>query len=403
MSVNDSSSTQKGGSGCPLDASRLHIQRNQNLRTVSWSGIHSSVSQSIGTDHMLIARWKINRGWADPEIVPYDNFTIPPTASCLHYATQCFEGMKVYRGHDGLLRLFRPNRNCERLRRSALQVSLPTFDPCQLERLIMSLVAVDGPRWLPGETCRGKSLYIRPAMIADGPEIGVRLPQAALLFVIMLAWPELPRTNLTEGLKLITSHKDSIRAWPGGTGSAKIGANYGPNFVNLGQAQSLGFDQVLWLFGDKGLVTEAGASNFFVVWRTTEGAVQLITAPLDDNIILPGVTRDSVLDMARKRLTKESSLDLSYEPLEAMEQHFTIDDIHRAVKEGRLMESFVSGTAYFITPVTGIRWCEEDICIPMTSTTYNSYAELFRRWLSEIMYGVVQDPWAVEVIEKQLE
>lgn len=329
----------------PLDASRLHIQQRQDPRPVGWLEDPPVGVQTDGTDHMLMVRWTLDHGWGDPEIVPYANFSLPPTASCIHYATQCFEGMKVYRGFDGQLRLFRPDRNYERLRTSALRVSLPSFETKQLESLIAALLSVDAPKWLPADSCRGKSLYIRPALIGNGSQIGVRLPEEALLFVIVVPLHGVSPKMLQNGLHLITSPADSTRAWPGGYGSSKIGGNYGPSFVSLGEAQSRGFDQVLWLFGDDGRITEAGASNFFVVWRTPGGALQLITAPLSDKLILPGVTRDSVLSLVRTRLSHTQAHKYSSEPLDAVEDHFTMNDVASAYREGRLVEAFVTGTA----------------------------------------------------------
>ena len=89
--------------------------------------------------------WTDTEGWHKPEIKPYGPLTMMPIASCLHYATQCFEGMKVYRGYDGKLRLFRPDKNCNRLNMSSARVSLPTFDPKELEKLIKALMTLDGP------------------------------------------------------------------------------------------------------------------------------------------------------------------------------------------------------------------------------------------------------------------
>lgn len=329
----------------PLDASRLVIRRRKDLQPVGWLQDPPTGVQSAGTDHMLTVRWNEVDGWATPEIVPYADLAIPPTASCIHYATQCYEGLKVYRGYDGRLRIFRPDANCKRLVKSAVQVSLPTFDTKELERLIISLLAVDCPKWLPAATCKGKSLYVRPAMIANGPTIGVRLPGEALLFVILVPWPEIAPELVTNGLQLITSRAESVRAWPGGFGSTKIGANYGPSFVSLGEARSLGFDQVLWLFGESGFVTEAGASNFYVIWKTDTGKVELVTASLDDKVILPGITRDSIITLAQKRLSSSTARNYSHRPLEVVERQFSMTEIAAAKKEGRLIEAFVSGTA----------------------------------------------------------
>jgi branched-chain amino acid aminotransferase len=144
--------------------------------------------------------------------------------------------------------------------------------------------------------------------------LGVTAPSEALLFVIAVPWPDLSGDAVAPGslpksygLKLLASKNDT-RAWPGGFGNAKVGANYGPAFMSHMEGRKRGYDQILWLLNNEKEfeVTEAGASNFFVVWKTREGTLELITAPLDSKIILDGVTRRSVLDLARERLTKGS-------------------------------------------------------------------------------------------------
>jgi branched-chain amino acid aminotransferase len=113
---------------------------------------------------MITAIWKSTTGWEDPELRPYGNLSLAPTASVLHYATECFEGMKMYRGYDGKLRLFRPDANCKRMLMSSTRIALPGFDPKELERLIFALISVDGPKWLPKA---GTFLYLRPTMIGS--------------------------------------------------------------------------------------------------------------------------------------------------------------------------------------------------------------------------------------------
>lgn len=128
-----------------------------------------------------------------------------------------------------------------------------------------------------------------------------------------------------------------VRAWVGGFGYAKVGANYGPSLLATQEARSRGFGQILWLYGPEGYCTEAGASNFFVVWRCgSTGKTQLVTAPLDDRLILDGVTRRSLLQLARERLGDE---------VEVVERRYTIDEVLQAESEGRLVEAFAAGTA----------------------------------------------------------
>lgn len=129
-----------------LDASQVKITRTSSLREVPVPGSPGEFSNSHCTDHMVTARWTAAEGWETPEIKPFQNLSLPPTAPCLHYATECFEGMKVYRGYDGRLRLFRPDRNGERLLLSSLRVSLPGFGPEQIKLLIAKLMQIDGPR-----------------------------------------------------------------------------------------------------------------------------------------------------------------------------------------------------------------------------------------------------------------
>lgn len=116
------------------------------------------------TDHMITAVWRSTTGWEDPELRPYGNLSLAPTASVLHYATECFEGMKMYRGFDGKLRLFRPDANCKRMLMSSIRIALPGFDPKELEKLIIAMIAIDGPKWLPKP---GTFLYLRPTMIGS--------------------------------------------------------------------------------------------------------------------------------------------------------------------------------------------------------------------------------------------
>lgn len=284
-----------------------------------------------------------------------------PTASVLHYATECFEGMKLYRGFDSRLRLFRPDRNCRRMLSSATRIALPAFDPGELQKLIEDLVSVDGDKWLP-RSRPGQFLYLRPTMIATAAALGVQKPKEALLYIIACCFPALDETigsvvqdqaqlsngngvvpeDKPPGMRLLASKDDMVRAWPGGFGYAKVGANYGPSLIAQAEARERGFDQILWLLGSNCEVTEAGASNFFVVWKTREGKLQLVTAPLGDKVILDGVTRRSVLDLTEERLSTPRG-DL--EALEIVERKYTMAEVEEAIEEGRLVEAFVAGTA----------------------------------------------------------
>lgn len=317
-----------------LDASKLTYTFTQAPRDLPAPGVHSQDDQTIATDHMVTIPWTSRGGWGTPELKPYGPLSLMPTASVLHYATECFEGLKVYRGDDGQLRLFRPDCNAQRMVMSATRISLPSFAPRQLERLMVALMAVDGPKWLPRDQ-PGRFLYLRPTLIGTQGQLGVQAPSEALLYIIATFMPVLD--SPPGGLRLHTSPDDMVRAWVGGFGFAKVGANYGPSLLATAEARARGFGQILWLYGPDGQCTEAGASNFFVVWKARDtGRTQVVTAPLDDRLILDGVTRRSALQLIRERLEGE---------VDVVERKYTIAEVLEADAEGRIVEAFAAGTA----------------------------------------------------------
>ncbi|KAL1311110.1 hypothetical protein AAFC00_001315 [Neodothiora populina] len=392
----------------PLEASRLQISLTTSPRDVPEPGNEELRAMRTCTDHMITCKWTVTDGWEAPQLIPYGPLSLMPTASCLHYATECFEGLKLYRGYDGKLRLFRVGRNAARMRKSANRISLPDFEPAELEKLIKKLCAIDGDKWLP-KSRAGSFLYLRPTFIGTDPGLGVQVPKEALLYIMIACFPDWsdPRNlppapyvnpDLSEtvrnakGLKLLASNEDMIRAWPGGFGFAKLGANYGPSLVAQGEARLKGYDQILWLFGPDADVTEAGASNFFIVWKSKgEGKLQLVTAPLEDQIILEGVTRASVLDLARERLGSE---------VEVVERKFTMSEVVDAVNEGRTVEAFAAGTAFFVAPVGLIGYKTQELRIPLAEGTTGVYAKKIKGWLSDIMFGQESHEWGVVVDEE---
>ena len=190
-------------------------------------------------------------------------------------------------------------------------------------------------------------------MIGSAGALGVSAPKEATFFVIatFVGAPstccsqinsntnQMPKLDQPQGLRLLAS-QEGVRAWPGGFGFAKVGANYGPTLMATREAAQRGYHQVLWLLD--GHVTEAGASNLFVVWKTKDGKLQLVTAPLDDKIILDGVTRRSILQLARERLADGSS---GLEAIEIVERRFTMEEVFTVIQEGRMVEAFAAGTA----------------------------------------------------------
>ncbi|KAG6063906.1 hypothetical protein E4U32_000747 [Claviceps aff. humidiphila group G2b] len=375
----------------PLAASQLSYNLTTTPRPVPDEITATSGDETVATDHMVTATWRASTGWASPELKPYGPLSLMPTASCLHYATECFEGLKAFRGHDGRLRIFRPDRNCARMRMSAARISLPLFDAPELEKLMLALLAVDGPRWLPRDR-PGSFLYIRPTLIGTQSQLGVQAPREALLYIILTFMPRMDAP--LGGMRLHTSPDDMVRAWVGGFGYAKVGANYGPSLMATQDARRRGFHQILWLYGQQGECTEAGASNFFVVWqRPGDRETEIVTAPLDDKLILDGVTRRSCLDVMRERLGSG---------VHVTERKYTIDELLEAEAEGRLLESFAAGTAYFICPVSQIHHRGKEINIPIGPDGQGGeITTKVKQWIGDIMYGREQHEWGVVVPEKE--
>ncbi|KAL1870756.1 hypothetical protein Daus18300_005076 [Diaporthe australafricana] len=374
----------------PLVASNITYNFTTEPRIVPDETLANSGDDSICSDHMILVKWTIANGWSNPELKPYGPLNLWPTSSCLHYATQCFEGMKVYRGHDRKLRFFRPERNVARFRISAERISLPTFEPAELLKLVQDLVSVDGPKWLPSSR-PGSFMYLRPTLIGTQPQLGIQTPKEALLYVLMSFMPRLD--TIPGGMRLETSPDDMVRAWTGGFGYAKVGANYGPSVKALQATQNRGYHQVLWLYGPQGECTEAGGSNFFVVWERQDGKTELITAPLDDKIILDGITRRSCLDLARQKLGDD---------LVVTERRYNIEELIDANDQGRLLEVFCCGTAYSMSPISQIVHRGHKIDIPTGALDKGGKVTCqLKEWLEEIMYGKADHEWATVVAGKK--
>jgi branched-chain amino acid aminotransferase len=334
------------------------------------------------TDHMLTIEWNKTTGWLEPHITPYQNLSLDPATCVFHYAFECFEGMKAYKDKQGKIRLFRPDKNMERFNKSAARIALPTFAPTALIDLISKLVKIDS-RFIPEQ--RGYSLYLRPTMIGTQKTLGVGAPGSALLYVI--ASPVGP--YYPTGFKAVSLEATNyaVRAWPGGVGDKKLGANYAPCIVPQREAMSRGFQQNLWLFGEEEFVTEVGTMNFFVALKNKEtGQKELITAPLDGTI-LEGVTRDSVLSLARERLAPEG--------WKIEERKYTMAELDEAASEGRLIEAFGAGTAAIVSPVRCISWKGKLVnCGLQEHEESGEIATKMKNWIEARQYGDDEHEWS---------
>lgn len=336
------------------------------------------------SDHMLEIDFKASSGWSAPHIHPLQPLQIHPTAKVLHYAAELFEGMKCYRGVDNKIRMFRPMENMARMARSSVRCGLPPFDQGELLKCIKKLISVD-QEWVPySDRC---SLYIRPTFIGTEPSLGVTKPTEAKLFVI--AGPTGP--YFPTGMKAVRLLADPqhVRAWPGGCGAFKMGSNYAPTVALQAYAmEKHNCQQVLWLYGDDHQMTEVGTMNLFVFWINEQGEKELITPPLESGLILPGVTRKSVLEITRQ-----------WKEFKVSENTITMGKFVKALNEGRVKEVFGAGTAAIVCPVGQIVYMDKVLTITQSEDIGDLTNRIFKT-INDIHYNIKPHPW-MESIETE--
>ncbi|PRT56496.1 Branched-chain-amino-acid aminotransferase, mitochondrial [Wickerhamiella sorbophila] len=359
-----------------LDASKLKLNLTSSPKALPPAD--KLVFGKTFSNHMLIVDWTAEAGWGIPEIKPYGPFSMDPSSCVLHYAFECFEGQKAFRDASGNIRLFRPEKNMERLNKSADRICLPTFDIEQGVKLIEEFVKVEKD-FVPQE--KGYSLYLRPSIIGTQNSLGVSPPNSARLFVI--ASPVGP--YYATGFKAVRleATDSAVRAWPGGVGNRKLGANYAPCVKPQLDAAKRGFQQNLWLF--EGYLTEVGTMNLFLVFQNADGKKELTTAPLDGTI-LEGITRLSILELARERLDPKE--------WDVTERKVHINEVMERAKKGELIEMFGAGTAAVVSPVKELNYHGEAIEVPLPKgKEAGPVTETVSKWISDIQYGIDDHPF----------
>jgi len=367
-----------------IDPSKLVIEKTKSPKPKTEDS--KLVFGHTFTDHMLTAEWNKGKGWETPQIKPFQNLSLSPATVVFHYGMEAFEGMKAYSDAKGNIRLFRPLENMKRLNHSAARLYLPAFDGEKYLECIKQLIRLDKD-WVP--KTRGCSLYIRPTLLGTQTVLGVGPSEKALLFTILSPVGPYYKTGW-KPVKLLADPK-YVRAWPGGTGNTKFGGNYAPTIKAQIEAEQRGYQQVLWLFGPDDKVTEVGTMNMFVFWKNKQGEKELVTPPDSaDGVILSGVTRKSILQLAR-----------SWNEFKVTERDFGMKEFVEAIDEGRMMEAFGSGTAVVVCPVEGLHYKGKDYKIPLDPDSPNAGAgKLARRFaetLFTIQYGEVEHPWSVVI------
>ena len=288
--------------------------------------------------------------------------------------------MKAYRGIDNKIRLFRPEMNMNRMLNTAIRSSFPTFDREELIKCMSELIKLDR-EWVPvNQEGQTYALYVRPAMIGSEGTLGVSSAKQSKLFVITSPVGAYFDSSKIRPVNL-WANPHFVRAWPGGCGDKKMGSNYGPTIKVQADASQLGYHQVLWLYGEDHQVTEVGVMNFFLVKKGKDGKKLLITPPLDQGLILPGVTRDSIIAMAK-----------DWDDVQVVERTIDMKEIIDSLKVGSVIEAFSAGTAAIVQPVGLIHFEGQDLQFPEVAK--DSLSQRVFKSLNDIYYGKLSPhPW----------
>ena len=288
----------------------------------------------VFTDHMVTIRYSDAKGWHDAKVGPRAPLTLDPATAVLHYAQEIFEGLKAYRLADGTMALFRPEQNARRFQRSAKRLAMPELPEDMFLQACKQLVQVDKD-WFP--PVDGGSIYLRPFMIASEVFLGVK-PSAEYLFMVIASSAGNYFKSGAPAISIWVSEQYT-RAARGGTGAAKCGGNYAASLVAQSEAIREGCDQVVFLdAAEHRWVEELGGMNLFFLFD--DGS--LLTPPTDGTI-LEGITRDSVLTLARAQ------------GLTVREERYAMDQWRTDAESGRLVEVFACGTAAVVTPVGTVK------------------------------------------------
>lgn len=305
--------------------------------------------------------------------------TLTSVSDSISISAQCYEGMKAYVDKDGQTRLFRPEMNMKRFNDSSSRLCLPNFNGDELLECIKELLRVD-KEWIPVK--RGYSMYLRPVIFSTTPWLGLTQCSEAMILVLMCPVGPYFKSGFVP-IKLSVDAK-YIRAWPGGTGNIKYGGNYGSTVISQKDAAKGGASQSLYVYDTEEFVTEAGTMNIFFLWTNTEGVKELVTPTLEDGTILPGVTRQSVIDLATE-----------WGECKVTEKMLPFREVAAAFERGEVWEIFGTGTAAVIQPIGIITYREKTFNVPEAAFQPGSFQLRLTNELYGIQYGEIPHPWSI--------
>ena len=329
------------------------------------------------TDHMFVMNYESGKGWFDPRIVPYGPFELDPSTMVFHYAQEIFEGLKAYRTDKGEIALFRPEENFKRMNLSGERMCTPAVDVDFCVEATKKLVEIDRD-WVP--TTENSSLYIRPFIIATDTYVGVHTSNTYIFCIILSPSGSYYAAGLNP-IRIMVEAED-VRAVKGGTGYTKCGGNYAASLRAAENAERAGFAQVLWLDGvERKYIEEVGSMN---IMFKIDGK---IATPSLEGSVLPGITRKSIIQVAK---------DWGYEVEERL---ISIDELIDGIKAGKVEEVWGTGTAAVVSPVGELSYKGENYIInggAIGELTQKLYDEL-----TAIQWGRKPDErgWTVKVCD----
>ena len=329
----------------------------------------------IFTDHMFIMDYSREEGWHDARIVPFENLSIHPASTVLHYGSEIFEGMKAYRRGDGTVQLFRPMENIRRMNVSADRLCLPQIPEDIAYEALMTFVSCEKD-WTP--SAPGTSLYLRPFMFGNDETLGVHAVNNATYVIIASPVGSYYKEGINP-VKIMIEDED-VRAVRGGTGYAKCGGNYAASNRAGERAEKKGYSQVLWLDGvERKYIEEVGAMN--VMFKI---AGEVVT-PMLSGSILPGITRKSIIEVLKTKGYKVT------------ERLISIDELAEAMANGTLEEAWGCGTAAVVSPIGEL--CYKDVKYSVNGGKIGELTQHLYDTLTGIQWGKCEDKfgWTVEV------
>ena len=350
---------------------KIRILKSEDSR-VSSVDFNNIPFGKVFSDHMFVVDYKEGE-WINPEIRPFGNLSMSPAISALHYGQAIFEGMKAYKDGNGKVKVFRPYDNFNRFNRSAERMCMPMVPEALFMDALKSLLSLDSA-WVP--PVDGCALYIRPVMFATTAEIKVRTADEFKFAILTCpVGPYYP-----EPVKVVIETHFS-RAMEGGIGFAKAAGNYGAALYPAQQAQNKGYDQLIWTDAkEHKYIEESGTMNIMFL---IDG--KLHTPSLETNTILEGITRDSIIKIARSK------------GLEVLERRILVEEVVDYCRSGECTEAFGLGTAATVAPIATIGYEGEDFDLPPVND--ESVSTMLMNELSGIRTGKILDEngWMVPI------